>query len=252
MPASRKDEPSSTPSGAAKDARAEPRLPLGGGAFASPLAWAPNTERRSSERYWITAIALGSVALFSAGIVVVAWLVHDQRAGAASRARVELRAEPPSEARISSGSSRIAKRVITARAPIAKEPAAVTGSATVQPTVQALPVASAKREPAHRGARADRTARASPPAPALPSELSREQVMAAMLKITPAVNECFGRTHGKVTATFSVVGKTGRVVGARVTGHAGKVGSCIARVVRRARFPKFAGHRLKVTYPFAH
>lgn len=246
-----KHEPA-TPSGAGKDAGAEPRLPLGGGAFSSPLAWAPSAENPSRKRYWITAIALGSAALLSAGIVAVALLVQDQRAESASRARMELRAEPPSDTRISSASSRTPKRASATRAPVAKAPATVTGSAAVQPTVQALPVASAKREPARRKPRADRTGRASPPAPALPSELSRDQVMAAMRKITPAVSECFGNTHGKATASFSVVGKTGHVIGARVTGQTGKVGSCIARVVRRARFPKFAGPRLKVSYPFAH
>lgn len=246
----RKDEPSATQSGATKGARAEPTLPLGGGAFASPLAWAPSAEKRSRRHYWITAVGLGSVAVVSAGIVAVALLVGDQRAGAPSRARMELRAEPPSEARMSSAHSRIAKRATAPRAPVAKARATVTGSAAVQPTVQALPVTTVKREPAHRKARADRTDRAS--APALPSELSRKQVVAAMRKITPAVNECFGDTHGKAMATFSVVGKTGRVVGARVTGQTGKVGSCIARAVRRARFPKFAGPRLKVSYPFAN
>jgi hypothetical protein len=72
-----------------------------------------------------------------------------------------------------------------------------------------------------------------------------------MRKITPAVNACFGSTHGTAKASFAVVGKTGRVIGARVTGKTGKVGSCIARSVRRARFPKFAKPRIEISYPFA-
>jgi hypothetical protein len=71
-----------------------------------------------------------------------------------------------------------------------------------------------------------------------------------MKKVTPAVHACFGSTRGKAMVKFSVVGETGRIVGASVTGKTGKVGSCIARSVRRARFPKFAKSRVEISYPF--
>ena len=81
--------------------------------------------------------------------------------------------------------------------------------------------------------------------------LTRAEVIAAMRKITPAVDACFGTMHGKANVTVAVVGKTGRAAGVRVTGKTGKVGSCIAHSVRRARFPKFAKARVEISYPFA-
>jgi hypothetical protein len=117
--------------------------------------------------------------------------------------------------------------------------------------LQPVRAASSKRESAQRKARADRTRPEPSLAPALPNKPTRAQVIAAMRRVTPAVNKCFGGTRGKAIVTFSVIGNTGRVVGARVTGKAGKVGSCIARSVRLARFPKFAKPRLEISYPFA-
>lgn len=260
------DEP--TAASRSADKSREPSLPLGGGAFASPLAWPSAPESASRKRYRLIAIALVSAALLATGIVGVALLVSSQRLAAPGHARTEspavLRAEVPSEVRVERVPSRNARRASARLTPIPSAPAArasratallsapsATGSASAQPTLQAVQVASSKRKVGHRTARADRAPRVSPPAPALPEALTRAQVIAAMGKITPAVDACFGSTHGKANVTFSVVGKTGRVVGARVTGKTGKVGSCIARSVRRARFPKFAKPRIEISYPFA-
>jgi hypothetical protein len=47
-----------------------------------------------------------------------------------------------------------------------------------------------------------------------------------------------------------VSGSTGRVSGVRVTGIQGSVGSCIAKAVRGASFPKFAKSQLTIDFPF--
>jgi hypothetical protein len=48
----------------------------------------------------------------------------------------------------------------------------------------------------------------------------------------------------------TVIGKTGRVTNVEVTGMTGDVGSCIARSVRKASFPKFKSENFQVKFPF--
>ena len=271
----RKHDPSAASAAKSADkSRAEPALPLAGSAFASPLAFPPVAESSAKKNYKLTAVVLLGGALVSAGVVGMALLVRTQTVAVTGRARTEpavLRAETPSEASIrlapprannppsaalattrgAGGPSAAATKMGFAAATGALPSQPAAGSAVVQPTVQAIPVASAKPDSGNR-AREDRKRRASPPQPALPEELTRDQVIAGMRKITPAVNACFGDARGKVTASFSVIGKTGRIVGARVTGgKAKKINSCIARNLYRARFPKFAKARIKISYPFA-
>jgi predicted Zn finger-like uncharacterized protein len=88
---------------------------------------------------------------------------------------------------------------------------------------------------------------------ALPETPSREQVGAAMHDITPDVKACAeGQEVESPTAqvAITVTGATGKVTSVRVTGIQGNVGSCIARAVRNASFPKFAKASLSINYPF--
>jgi hypothetical protein len=226
-------------------------------------------ESSAKKHYQLAAIAMVGAALLAVGIVALALLVRGQRDAAVARANeppMRVRAEAPSELQTPLAASRGTKSASsTARsAPVAPPasapsvaspttpvPATATGAVTAQPTVHPLPVAPSRAEPIARKARTDRKRSAEPPAPALPEALTRAQVIVAMRKVTPAVHACFPSKQGKAKVTFAVVGKTGRVVDARVTGKTGKVGSCIARSVRRARFPKFAKPRLEISYPFA-
>lgn len=265
----RSTETSEEPSAASRsaDESRQPHLPLGGGAFASPLAWQSSPESATRKNYRLIAITLLSASLLATSIVGVALLVSTQREAphpARTASPAVLREEPPSEMRAARVPSQVAvpKRASARLTPIPSSPAArapsttalpsaATATGSVQPSLQAVPVTSSKRKAGHRPSDAGRAPRVAPPAPTLPEALTRAQVIAAMRKITPAVDACFGNTYGKANVTFSVVGKTGRVVGARVTGKTGKVGSCIARSVRRARFPKFAKPRIEISYPFA-
>jgi len=85
---------------------------------------------------------------------------------------------------------------------------------------------------------------------ALPQHLERAQVIAALAQVRPAVLACFGATSGTAEVKVTVVGNSGRVTTAQVRGQGGPIGSCIAREVRRARFPQFADASLVISYPF--
>jgi len=246
------------------DAEGVPKLPLGGEAFVSPLNLQPSEDREERRSYRGTVIVLATAVLLSSCAIAVALFVRSQRATAIARAREEagsvLRAEAASERQAQPASARGARIAATPNTTGTSQqttPTAVAkGVSSARPHVQPAPVTAsepeqaAKRETERRKTRTSRARSASPPRPSLPARLTRDQVIAAMRAIAPAVHACFGATHGMAKVKFSVVGKTGRVVGARVSGQSGSVGSCIARSVHRARFPKFAKRRIEISYPF--
>ena len=87
----------------------------------------------------------------------------------------------------------------------------------------------------------------------LPETPSRDDVLAAMRGVTADVKACAeGQTLTESTATvaITVIGATGRVQSVRVTGNQGAVGTCIARAVRGASFPKFAKSQQTINFPF--
>jgi len=86
------------------------------------------------------------------------------------------------------------------------------------------------------------------PVPALPATPSRDDVMSAMRAVSVA--EC-GPEHGIANVRITVA-STGRVSGAVVSGPlAGTAaGSCVARAVRSATFPRFAQSSFVLSYPF--
>jgi predicted Zn finger-like uncharacterized protein len=98
---------------------------------------------------------------------------------------------------------------------------------------------------------------ASKPAAAAPSENlqstpSREDVLGAMKGITPAVQACGGGQSGVAMAKVGVTGSTGKVSAVDVSGQfAGSpVASCVAKEVRKAKFPKFSQSSFSFSYPF--
>lgn len=86
----------------------------------------------------------------------------------------------------------------------------------------------------------------------LPDSPTRAQVLKAIKGIMPAVKSCAkeGGVTGKATAAITVRGSSGKVSNVNVTGIQGPVGSCIARAVRKARFPQFAKPTFSINYPF--
>ncbi|HKU40840.1 MAG TPA: zinc-ribbon domain-containing protein [Polyangiales bacterium] len=89
------------------------------------------------------------------------------------------------------------------------------------------------------------------PADDLPESPSRDEVLAAMRGVEPAVRQCATpETKGTAEVQITVAGTSGRVTNATVTGITGEPGSCIARAARNAKFPKFAKPTFQVKYPY--
>jgi predicted Zn finger-like uncharacterized protein len=92
----------------------------------------------------------------------------------------------------------------------------------------------------------------APSASGLPDQLSRSQVQGGMNGVADRVRRCGNGESGSVMVTVVIDGGSGRVTSANVDGpFAGTpVGSCAARAVRGATFPRFGQPSLSVRYPF--
>lgn len=99
------------------------------------------------------------------------------------------------------------------------------------------------------GGKAARKAEPEPDAN-LPDKPSRNDVIKAMNGVKDAVSACAKGASGVAFANITVAGSTGRVKSAEIEGQTGAVGSCIARAVRKARFPKFKSNTFQIKYPF--
>jgi hypothetical protein len=259
----------------AKAASVLPTLPLGGTAFSSPLySAAPAVAARRNRR---AALALVTASALLSGTAVALALVV--RAGRSAPGPGLSREPRPAVAPVSSpappAARTITPRVAAARVdphpqrpgatvvppePLAASSAVIAGGQRTPP--QAVERSLSARQPppqaprernatVRKAARESRRAARERVGSDRPLQPSRAQVIAAMKRITPAVHACFGRRHGKAKVLLTVIGKTGRVTTARVTGQRGAIGSCIARAVRRARLPAFTQRKLQIGYPFA-
>jgi hypothetical protein len=119
-----------------------------------------------------------------------------------------------------------ARRV--AEAPVASEPRAVSAHVPPGATETAAPDAD------------------------LPLVPSRDQVAAGFEAVRTQLQQCAAGQHGVAQIAVTIAG-TGRISHALVEGaFAGTpAGSCMARTVRAARFPRFSQPSLKVAYPVA-
>ena len=111
-------------------------------------------------------------------------------------------------------------------------------------------IGGGNKAPSGRGA--SNSAAAPAADPSLPARPSRSQVQAGMNKVAPRVRRCGNGTTGTVMVNVVISGSSGRVTGANVSGQfAGTpVGSCAARAVRGATFPRFSQSSFSVRYPF--
>ncbi len=128
-----------------------------------------------------------------------------------------------------------------AASPAAAEPAPVGATATAAAST-AAPATATSMEKSASGAADEKPARET---------LDRDEVAAGLNKIKDSVKACVGDKHGIAKVDVTIAG-SGRVRRALVTGvFAGTPeGSCIARTVRAARFPKFSGEPVSVEFPF--
>lgn len=138
------------------------------------------------------------------------------------------------------------------------EPVAVVGGEP--PSSAAVTVAAAPAVPAHAASAAAvsepttnaaaGTATTAAPA-SLPETPTREEVAAGFDALRPELLQCAAGKTG-VVVIDATLANTGRVAYALVDGTAFKgtpEGSCMARAIRKARFPLFVQATLKVRYP---
>jgi hypothetical protein len=235
-------------------------LPLGSDAYMAPLA--PAREPRSVELRQIALwCVLGTATGGAAGAAVLIFVLG-QSPTASAVGRVE------NAATVATASTHAHDEADVEPAAFAAAPeAASNGASAAAPP----PVATAQAQPGTAGSTASDDAAAQSPAAAagasdtdgsrsrrsprraepLVEKPSRAQVLAAMARVQPAVRSCFEGSHGTVTADMTIVGRTGRVGSAQISGKTGPVGSCIARAVRRAQFPKFTAESISIRYPMS-
>lgn len=87
----------------------------------------------------------------------------------------------------------------------------------------------------------------------LPETPSRDQVLSALKAIQPQVQACGNGGGGVANTAITVMGSTGRVTSATVSGqYAGTpVGSCVAKTVRNAKFPRFKRSTFQINFPYS-
>jgi hypothetical protein len=169
-------------------------------------------------------------------------------------------AEPEAEADEASEAEPVAAAKTEAKPPTVddillgdgdREPAAAAQPAT------ATPPKAAKTESASRSIDdlldiAVTEKKAAPAASALAEAPTRNDVLAAMRGIESEVRACAKdpTLQGTANVAITVIGSSGKVTSADVTGIQGEVGSCIARVARKASFSPFTRDRFSVSYPY--
>src|SRR5262249_34382709 len=134
-------------------------------------------------------------------------------------------------------------------------PPAVVADSEAKPAPGAAPAAApgSNAQPARTAAKSAHAGASSSSAhhasAQLPEHPDRAQVIAAMQAVQPAVKAGLGGSRDTATASLKVSGRSGRVASVQVSGMPADVGSCLARAVRQAQFPKFAAESLSISYP---
>ena len=110
------------------------------------------------------------------------------------------------------------------------------------------PSESAATKPASEPAA---SAAAVAPGENLPAQLSREDIQQNLLGMRDKLATCAGTQHGTSYANVTING-SGRVSYSTIDGaFAGTpAGSCMARTLRGATFPRFSGPQMTVRYPY--
>ena len=136
---------------------------------------------------------------------------------------------------------------VTAPVAAAAEASSVVAPTEAAASPTAAPVAAAE---APSPATAPELAAVAAPTD-LPEAPTREQVAAGFDALLPDLQQCAAGKFGVVIIDATLAG-TGRIAHALIDGPLFKgtpEGSCMARAVRKARFPQFSQATLKVRYP---
>lgn len=89
--------------------------------------------------------------------------------------------------------------------------------------------------------------------PSLPKQLTMNQIRKAMRAIKPRVTACYDKYQIEGTARVKLsIAPAGKPSSVKVKGKffGTDTGNCVAKAVRRARFPKFSGKQMSITFPF--
>ncbi len=91
------------------------------------------------------------------------------------------------------------------------------------------------------------------PTESLPETPTRSQVLTTLRSLEGEIRMCTEGADGVVDTRLVVDGATGRVTSVSVRGDfAGTAaGTCAARVVRTAHFPRFARERFEISFPYS-
>lgn len=85
----------------------------------------------------------------------------------------------------------------------------------------------------------------------LPEAPTRDEVLAILRKLTPAVVSCSRGESGTIRIHLSIAGKSGTVTDASVIKQFSgtELAKCATSIVERAQFPRFRKKTLTVVYP---
>ena len=137
-------------------------------------------------------------------------------------------------------------RLIITPLPDLPEPEA----APAEPAPQPSAAVNAEPQP-QAAANAEPGSAPQPPVEALPEQPSRDDVQQRLLGMRDKLASCAGDQHGTSYANVTINGN-GRVSHSTIEGaFAGTpAGSCMARTLRSASFPRFTGPQFTVRYPY--
>jgi predicted Zn finger-like uncharacterized protein len=230
-----KAEPEAAPAAEAKAAAAEPREP----ADDEPAAAEPSHARGAKGK----AARSAKVSAKVAAATKTDKGEKLEKADKAASASAKTADEPAAEKEKPSIDDLLLDDKVAAK-PAAPEPAKAKDSGKSRSIDELLDVAVEKK---------DKVAAAPAADSSLPELPSRDDVLGTMHAITPDVKACAdgqNLTEATTTVAITVTGTTGHVQSVRVTGNQGAVGTCIAKVVRGATFPKFSKPSTTINYPF--
>lgn len=231
-------------------------LPLGSDAFMAPLAPPPEPHEFNWRRIALygglalgACLLLGGVgyALLSSSKPKAEPIALGVQAAPAKKPAPPAKPEPVAmKAEAAKIDAKPAVAAPAIAAPATAAAAATEPTATAPAAVQAEQATAAATDSKSSARKSTRRAKKPIDKP------SRAQVIAAMTRVQPAVKACFGGTHGVATAEMKIKGDSGRVSSVDVSGQPGSIGSCIARAVRKARFPEFTDDSISIRYPMQY
>ncbi len=180
----------------------------------------------------------------------------EAEAEAEARAEPEVAAPTPPRPTTRRAEPRRPRPTRTAQRAAAAEDRPETTPPPVAPAVAAQP--KAEREALDdvdrmlRGLDADRPETPRPPdvvhtAVALPERLTRRQILHAVRRVGPRINQCGGEGTYRARLRITPAGRVERVT---VTGGAPGARSCVERHVRGMSFPRFGGDAMSIELPF--